>query len=228
MSGSADLLQRQISVLRWCAAEGRQSFGVLRQRLGVAPSTLARLLRGLRAAGLLREASEGYVLAPGATRLAVELLGGQRPVGTAQDAVEALARQTGASAVYWTLESGRLILLAKCEVDGGFHYMDRFAYRAPASSVFGIAILAGVPAGLGRAGVAARRLARQVSEAGWCAGTVPAEPSYWRIAAPVRAEGVSPGAIGLSRHACPHATVAERDRRCVQAAALRLAQRLSA
>lgn len=228
MSGSAELLLRQMAVLRQCAGDGPQPFGALRARLGVAPSTLSRLLRGLVAAELLRQADGGYVLAPGATRLAVELLGGGRPAGAAQDVVDALARQTGASAACWNLDAGRLILVAKREVDGGFHYLDRFAHRRPASSVFGIALLAGQPDGMHGAGSAARALARRAVRDGLCTGTVPGEAGYWRCAVPLRPPGTAPCSLGISRHRQPTAAQAERDRRCVAAAARQLLQRLSA
>lgn len=228
MSGSAELLRRQMAVLSQCAGDGPQPFGALRARLGVAPSTLSRLLRGLVAAELLRPAGGGYVLAPGATRLAVELLGGGRPAGAAQEVVDALARQTGASAACWNLDAGRLILVAKREVDGGFHYIDRFAHRSPGSSVFGIAILAGQPDGMHGTGAMARALARQARRDGLCAGTVPGEADYWRCAAAIRPPGGAACSVGISRHRQPTTGQAGRDRRCVAAAARQLLQRLSA
>lgn len=223
MPGSTDLLLRQLSVLRACAG-GAQRFSALRARLGVPASTLARQLRGLVAADLLCLHGDGYALAPGATGLALELLGQQHAAGVAEDAVADLARQTGASAAYWTIDAGRLILVAKREVDGGFHYMDRFAHRAPASSVFGLALIAGQPAALRRATASARLIARRFAEEGIYAGVLASEPDNWRVVAPVAAGG----SIGISRPRAPSVRVAERDRRCVAAAALRLAQRLSA
>jgi DNA-binding IclR family transcriptional regulator len=223
MPGSTEHLLRQLAVLRACAG-GAQRFTVLRTRLGVPASTLARQLRGLVAVDLLRIQDEGYALAPGATGLALELLGQQRAAGVAEDVVAELARQTGASAAYWILDAGRLILVAKHEVDGGFHYMDRFAHRTPASSVFGLAIIAGHHAGLRRAGASARRIARSFIDEGAYAGILASEPDTWRVVVPV----TPGGSIGISRHGIPTTRMIERDRRCVAAAALGLAQRLSA
>jgi hypothetical protein len=200
MAGTGDLIARQIAVLRLCAG-GAQRFSAIRVRLDVPPSTVARLLRGLVGAGLLRQRDGSYALGPEATRLGLELLGHARPATAAEGTVADLARQTGASAAFWLADGERLILAAKQEVADGFHYLDRFAHRSRRDSAFGMVV--------GRPEV--------------FAGVLPHEPGYWRVAAAV--PGI--GAVGISRHRVPPATIAERDRRCVAAAARRLARDLA-
>lgn len=231
MPGGTELLHRQLAILRACAGDGPQRFSSLRGRLGVPASTLARMLRGLAAADLVRSAGGAYALAPGATRLALELLGQQRPAGAAEEVVAALARQTGASAAFWILDAGRLILAAKHEVDGGFRFLERFAHRTPTSSAFGIVIIAAHPEAsraplLRGSGAAVRRLVRDTAGAGAFAGCLDSEPGVWRVAVPVVAGGSVAGAIGVSRRAAPGAAASRRDAACARAAARRLASRL--
>ncbi len=233
MPGVHDHLRRQLAVLRLCAA-GPQRFADLQHGLGVPPSTLIRQLRAIIAVDLLRRDRDGrYTLGPGATALALDLLGSAFGTEVAMPAVTDLARQTGASAAFWRLEGRRLILLAKHEIPGGFHYLERFAHRIPESSVFGLALIAGLPTPerarhLRSASAEGRRLvagliADAAGNGGVLATTLRDEP-YWRVAAAVVGDGVVLGAIGISRHAPPGAAVAARDRRCVAAAAKRLAQ----
>ena len=233
MAGTLDLLQRQLTVLRLCANGGSQRFTALRQHLGVPPSTMIRLLRSLEGAGLVHRRGGSYTLAPEATRLGLELLGHARPATAAETVVADLARQTGASAVFWIHDAERLILAAKQEVADGFHFLDRFAHRLLRNSAFGIVILAALPSEERTQRVTAgvnelRRLIDKIDQQGVFAGQMPNEPGFWRVAAAVSRLGSVAGAIGISRHRRPDAEVDKRDRRCVAAAARRLARELEA
>jgi len=233
MPGVHDHLSRQLTVLRLCAT-APQRFADLHRHLGVPPSTLIRQLRAIIALDLLRRDRDGrYTLGPGATALALDLLGSAFGTDVALPAVTDLARQTGASAAFWRLEGRRLILLTKHEIPGGFHYLERFAHRVPESSVFGLALIAALPAPerarhLRSANAEARRivagLVAQAAGNGAVLATTLREEPYWRTAAAVVSDGVVLGAIGISRHAPPGAAVAARDQRCAAAAAKRLAQ----
>jgi len=232
MPGTLDLLQRQLAVMRLCAHSGPQSFSMLRQHLGLPPSTVTRLLRCLEGAGLVQRRQGSYGLAPQATRLGLELLGHARPATAAEAVVADLARQTGASAVFWIHDAERLIVAAKHEVADGFHFLDRFAHRPIHTSAFGLVILAALPSDQQAQRLAAvpndpRRLISKVDRQGIFAGFMPDEVGLWRVATAVSGHGGVAGAIGISRHRRPDAKMDTRDRRCVVAAARRLARELA-
>ncbi|MEK7413322.1 MAG: hypothetical protein AAB263_08390, partial [Planctomycetota bacterium] len=151
-------LHRHLAILHACARQAR-GFNELRSELdNVASTTLARCLRTLRDEGLIRLSEQRlYEPAPGAIALARRLLGRQQVNADLQAAVDALAQETGTSAAYFANEADRIVLLAKREVDGGFHYVDINADRPVLLTAFGLIIVSALP-DAERAAILARHL----------------------------------------------------------------------
>lgn len=229
MPGVTDLLLRSQLVLRACALEGPLPFGDVRARLHLSAATVSRLLRSLVAAKLLRHERDGrYAIAPGAVALALDLLDIAEARGATTPAVRDLADQTGASAAFWQLAGRRLILIDKHEMPEGFHYIDRFAHRAPEATVFGLTLLAALSAEvrqryLRHAAAPAAAFFARLTPGPVVAGVLSSDPS-WRVAAVVVRDGVPLGVVGISRAAQPAERAALRDRRCVAAAARRMSR----
>jgi DNA-binding IclR family transcriptional regulator len=229
MPGSAELLHRQLAVLRCCAAGGPQRFADLVAVVAAPPSTAVRLLRALESIGLLRRNRAGrYLLAAGATALALALLDHSREAGSAGPVLEALARESGASASCWALDGRRMVLLAKHEVADGFHYIDRFDSQPPAQHPFGLMLIASLPTAarerlLRGCRPDARRLAARAAAEPVLACVQPWDQPFWRVCAVVAPDSGLLQTVGVSRHARPAPSTAERDRHCVLAAARRLA-----
>lgn len=227
-------LDRHLAILTLCA-DSPCGFSRLRQGLGgIAASTVARSLRSLIEAGLVRRDADGrYLLGPGANALACRLLGRPRRDRDALAAVDALASETGASAAYFVSEGERMLLLAKREVAAGYRYIEENALRQRLRTAFGLVLVAVLPEseriaaladGLPALPAAERAtvpaLVRRAARAGWLACVD--QGGDWRLVAPVRRRGRGVGAVGISRYDEPPPRQAERLRACVLAAARRL------
>ena len=158
--------------------------------------------------------------------MALDLLGIAEASGTTTPAVRELASQTGASAAFWQLAGRRLILIDKHEVADGFHYIDRFAHRLPETTIFGMTLLAAMPAEVRNRHLRYATSAASAYVNGIASGTVVADSlssdRAWRVAMVVVHGGNPVGVVGVSRAASPSDRIALRDRRCVMAAALRM------
>lgn len=226
-------LHRHLHLLE-LIARGPQGFNCLRRALAPVPaSTLARALRALAEADLVVEGGQGYQLAPGATALALRLLGRPAVDETAQRSVTALARETGESAAYFAHEGDRMVLMAKHEMPEGYHYIDVHAHRVLLESVFGVAVVAALSeperrahmeSGLPTLVAAERALVpaqvRRAARDRWLSRVEPGQ--RWRLVAPVVRSGRAVGAIGISRFGTPPAERLARLRLCVLAASRRL------
>lgn len=226
-------LLRHLQLLEACA-EAPQGFNQLRRLLAPAPaSTLARALRTLAEADLVSEADGRYQLAPGATALALRLLGRPAADPAAQAAVDALAAETGESAAFFLRADARMVLLAKREVPDGFHFIDVHAHRDLLASVFGVALASALPAaereallaqGLPSLSAAERALVpEQMRRAGRDGLLQREEPGgRWRLVAAVVRSGRAEGGVGISRFGAPVPSRLPALRACVLAAARRL------
>lgn len=226
-------LLRHLQLLESCA-EGPQGFNQLRRLLAPAPaSTLARALRTLAEADLVREVDGRYALAPGANALALRLLGRPAVDPAAQAAVDALAAETGESAAFFLRAGARMVLLAKREVSDGFHYIDVHAHRDLLASVFGVALASALPdpereallaEGLPTLPAAERaQVPAQVRRAGRDGFLQREEEGgRWRLVAAVVRGGRAEGGVGISRFGAPAADRQPALRACVLAAARRL------
>lgn len=198
---------------------------------GLADPTLARLLRGLRGAGLIEAAESGYQLTEHARRQA-RLITGQADLGgLVQPFLDRLTTECLATSACFVPDGPGLVLVAKRERDDGCHLMpvggrrDQLEGHACALVLCAFNPICAQLMGrqlrrdLGLAGEAWRNRLAEVRQAGFHAGLGEerwAGPSFSRIAAPILLQGEAVAALCIAGH---HLARPERCSSLVRAAA---------
>ncbi|MFW5845368.1 MAG: IclR family transcriptional regulator [Planctomycetota bacterium] len=243
VSGKAGTIARGVAVLRLCARRGDGvSFNELRAACGdLVPSTMARLLRTLVQERLVRKdaASGLYHVGDGLRLLAREVLGRAEHGELLRPVIEALAEETGQSVLYVGCDGAQVERMLKCERPEAVHYGELGERLPILQQGLGWVCLAFYPAderrrlvlahcqrtgadpeavqreldACRRDGVLIRREAHRFYTGG-----------VYRIGAPVFADGVITGALGLMLFGGP----AEAERRRLAGAVQAAARRASA